>query len=146
MLTLPNWKKFVGKSDITTGDVTLTFPNGQVFKGDGGVEPPYVSDDESLVAILLGITNQTGELHLYLRGGGGKYSEIPSANGKVGAVLRRAQAPFPADAMRLFALNGRTLTLGSKNTNSRQYRDLDIFKVHVAPDGSLALAELAPSE
>jgi len=144
VLTLPNGHKFVSKL-IETNDrnATLTFANGQVFSAEtakGGFAPPYVSNDETLVATNLHPATQTGELHIFVIGENARYREIPDVNDKIGTILQQAGAPFGTEALRILDLKGRALFVVSLDYGHLP-PDGDLFYVVVARDGTLSLGD-----
>ena len=89
VLTLPNGNKYITKVVADGGPLAVLFvlPNRQVFSSEtakGAAGPPFVNEDESLVAMTCHPATQTGDLHIYIKDQNGKYRELP--NEENGAV------------------------------------------------------------
>lgn len=143
VLVLPDGGKFVSRSSLDDGEVKLTFPNGQVFTAETGkidANPPFVSEDGTLVAVERSPATKTGDLHLYIQGDDGKFKEVPDVNAQIGKLLEEAKVDEGSDVLRVRALDGRTLTLWSVSYEPPEFTKYE-FKVEVAEDGSLSLVK-----
>jgi hypothetical protein len=83
VLTLPNGNKYITKVVDDGGPLAVLFvlPNRQVFSSGtakGVAGPPFVNEDESLVAMTCHPATQTGDLHIYIKDQNGKYRELPN--------------------------------------------------------------------
>ena len=96
---------------------------------------------------------QTGDLHIYIkepngkfRGENGKYRELPNEeNGAVNELLREAYDNFAGWNLEVRGITGRTLTVWAIVKGQSIEKGAGIyrfeFKLHVAPDGNLALVK-----
>ena len=158
VLTLPNGNKYITKVVADGGPLAVLFvlPNRQVFSSEtakGAAGPPFVSEDESLVATTCHPATQTGDLHIYtkdpngkFRGENGKYREVPNEeNGAVNQLLRETYDNFAGSTLEVRGITGRTLIVwaivkGQSIEKDDGYYRFE-FKLHVAPDGKLALVK-----
>ena len=148
VLTLSDGQKFVCRTLLDksgAGEVRLTFPNGQAFSletAKGASNPPFVSEDGTLVAVEHHPATQTGELHIYVKEGNSKFKEVPSVNEQVDKLLKGVKGACGGEVLYLRALSDHTLTLWSVDLQQghivRKYQ----FTLKVAPDGSLALGPI----
>jgi hypothetical protein len=151
VLTLPNGNKYITKlvDDGATGAVLFVLPNRQVFSSGtakGVAGPPFVNEDESLVAMTCHPATQTGDLHIYIKEQNGKYRELPNEeNGAVNDLLREAYDNFAGWTLEVRGITGRTLTVWAIVKGHTTEKDAGIyrfeFKLHVTPDGKIALTK-----
>ena len=159
VVTLPNGHQYITKRvDGEEGPlaVLLVFPNRQVFSSEtakGAVGPAFVNEDETLIAMTCHPATQTGDLHIYtkdpngkFRGENGKYREVPNEeNGAVNQLLRETYDNFAGSTLEVRGITGRTLIVwaivkGQSIEKDDGYYRFE-FKLHVAPDGKLALVK-----
>jgi hypothetical protein len=142
------------RAKLVPGEVLFVLPNRQVFssetaKGNAG-GPPFVNEDESLVAMTCHPATQTGDLHIYIKEQNGKYRELPNEeNGAVNDLLREAYDNFAGWTLEVRGITGRTLTVWAIVKGQWIEKGGDIywfeFKLHVTPDGKIALTKVARS-
>jgi hypothetical protein len=152
VLTLPNGNKYITKvvDDGAPLAVLFVLPNRQVFssetaKGNAG-GPPFVNEDESLVAMTCHPATQTGDLHIYIKEQNGKYRELPNEeNGAVNDLLREAYDNFAGWTLEVRGITDRTLTVWAIVKGQSIEKGAGIyrfeFKLHVTPDGKIALTK-----
>jgi hypothetical protein len=158
MLTLPNGNKYITKVVADGGPLAVLFvlPNRQVFSSEtakGAAGPPFVNEDESLVAMTCHPATQTGNLHIYIkepngkfRGQNGKFRELLNEeNWAVNELLRETYDNFAGWTLEVRGITGRTLIVwaivkGQSIEKDDGYYRFE-FKLHVAPDGKLALVK-----
>jgi hypothetical protein len=151
VLTLPNGNKYITK--VVMGDggpsaVRFVLPNRQAFDSQtakGAAGPPFVNEDESLVAMTCHPATQTGDLHIYIKDQNGKYRELPNEkNGAVNELLQKAYDNFAGWTLEVRGITGRTLTVWAIVKGRWIEKGAGIyrfeFKLHVTPDGKIALA------
>jgi hypothetical protein len=139
--------KIVSDDDGRPLAVLFVLPNRQVFSSEttkGAADPPYVNEDETLVAMTCYPATQTGNLHIYIREENGKWRELPNEeNGAVNDLLRKAYDNFVGWNLEVRAIGGRTLTVWAIVKGHDIEKDDGVyrfeFKLHVARDGKLAL-------
>ena len=153
VLTLPNGNKYITKVVMDDDDgplaVLSVLPNQQVFSSEtakGAAGPPFVNEDESLVAMTCYPATQTGDLHIYIKDQNGKYRELPNEkNGAVNDLLREAYDNFAGWTLEVRGITGRTLTVWAIVKGHWIEKGAGIyrfeFKLHVTPDGKIALTK-----
>jgi hypothetical protein len=160
VLTLPNGNKYITKPVMDNDGplaILLVFPNRQVFSsyagGKGDFGAPFVNEDEELIAMTCHPATQTGDLHIYIkepngkfRGENGKYRELPNEeNGAVNQLLQETYDNFAGWTLEVRGITDRTLTVWAIVKGQMVEKDGGIyrfeFKLHVAPDGKLALVK-----
>jgi len=158
VLTVPSGEIFVSKivgDNDNIGDLkdTLTFPNGQKFASETAKcapQAPFVSADGALVAIARMPATKTLTLHIYLKGAGGQFKEIEGVNKKVSKLLTAVKVKWPnydppqkaaMEALNVLSIANHTLALESVSFLGGKEPKRYPFKVTVARDGSLSLAD-----
>lgn len=151
VLTLSNGNKYITKVVNDGGPLAVLFvlPNRQVFSSEtakGAAGPPFVNEDESLVAMTCHPATQTGDLHIYIKDQNGKYRELPNEeNGAVNDLLREAYDNFAGWTLEVTGITGRTLTVWAIVKGQSIEKGAGIyrfeFKLHVMPDGKIALTK-----
>ena len=151
VLTLPNGNKYITKVVADGGPLAVLFvlPNRQVFSSEtakGAAGPPFVNEDESLVAMTCHPATQTGDLHIYIKEQNGKYRELPNEeNGAVNDLLQEAYDNFAGWTLEVRGITGRTLTVWAIVKGQSIEKGAGIyrfeFKLHVTPDGKIALTK-----
>lgn len=152
VLTLPNGNKYVTKvvmDDNGPLAVLTVLPNRQVFSSDtakGAAGPPFVNEDESLVAVTCHPATQTGDLHIYIKDQNGKYCELPNKeNEVVNDLFREAYDNFAGWTLDVRGITGRTLTVWAIIKGGRIEKGAGIyrfeFKLDVTPGGKIALTK-----
>jgi len=137
---LPNGHQYITK--YKEGQVQLVFPNGQVFSSESykqDVQPAFVNEDETLVAVTRVPERPSGELHIYIKESKGKYRELPNVMKQVSELYD----DLGGGMFRLQGIAGRTLTVFAVDRRvgkgSAYYRM--VINLQVAPDGKLSLVE-----
>jgi hypothetical protein len=133
------------------GSTTLTFSNGQTFHlppGKGLLGPssdptsqvPLSNEDGSLVAVNEQPMTKTSFVHLYIKGQGGRFTEIKDVNKKIRAALPASSHDISTEFIRVERVIGRTLDVETASDSASGSKGRRRFKIGVAANGTLSAA------